>query len=285
MQIMLLNKKIIAQSSHRCFLFLHLALFATNMLNALNIALLDCFSRSISSSYVCLINHKYARREYGGSLRATWTAQIEYANRTLNLQSNEIYGCGHSHTLTIEFSYANKTENATENGSIQISASGSATWQSAVINISHSGPTGNYFMVGYAAISENYFKEDDKNQRYLKQLFVLTEWINYHLKSGFDHMAIYMDLDEPADEFYSVLQKGLVHLIEQDKVSLKSFLNNGREYLHFQQALGLHCLESFRGRAKWFAPFDVDEYFEPMSSFTSVRDAVVDIAKRNEVYC
>ena len=234
--------------------------------------LIDCFLRSIGV-IVCVFNHKNARNQYHVSLASLWTAQFEYRNKSVStaIKSNPIHGCGHQHSLVIEFPFTEAPIRAlitTSNG-----------WQSGFIPVSNSEPKGNYFLVGYSAITENFFQEEDRNVRYVKQLLVLTKWINYHLNIGFDHIAIYLDLDQPHYEFVFFMQTGLADLVKRDKVSIEVFMNINREYLFYQQAFGMHCLERFRSKAKWFSPFDLDEYYDVRGAKQNLVDVILNVSK------
>lgn len=238
--------------------------------------LIDCVFRSLGV-VVCVFNHRNARHQYHASVAAIWTAQFEFKNESVshNINSNPINGCGHLHTRVIEFPCP-FTETP-----LKALITTSTGWKSDFIPVSYSEPSGNYFLVGYTAITEKFFYDEDKNVRYVKQLFVLIEWINYHLMIGFDHLSIYLDLDDPHYDFVSFMRTGLSSLIGQDKVSMQIFVTTRREGFYFQQAFGMHCLERFRAKAKWFASFDVDEYFEVRNAI-NIADAIKKISRKSE---
>src|SRR5579863_3119789 len=92
----------------------------------------------------------------------------------------------------------------------------------------------------------------------------LAEWIDYHRLIGVEEFWLYNNDSE--DNYRQVLepyiQKGLVHLVRWPSSQENLFW-----YYSFTVQTGAynHCLNLTRGRTKWVAFIDVDEFIVPMT--------------------
>jgi len=98
----------------------------------------------------------------------------------------------------------------------------------------------------------------------------LRPWAQYHLAVGFQQLLVYVD-----DKDTSWVENALRKFIRNDQVTIVPFyFGNVSEKNKFltQGAMESHCLYQARGRAKWIAHSDIDEYFDFIRSDASMRN-------------
>lgn len=102
----------------------------------------------------------------------------------------------------------------------------------------------------------------------------LKEWIEYHKLVGFDHFYLYNN--SSTDNYLEVLQpyvlSGDVELYECPRLS-----NSLGEHIEFQCTLYNKALALARGKVKWLALIDGDEYIAPLH-----KRKVLDVLKNYE---
>jgi galactoside 2-L-fucosyltransferase 1/2 len=89
----------------------------------------------------------------------------------------------------------------------------------------------------------------------------LTEWIEYHRIQGWDHFSVYVDgpVDHIATAFAS--NNMTVQVVDWH------WPDSGFQH---QQAEMNSCLYRYRGEAEWVAFFDMDEFFQSISTTTTI---------------
>jgi glycosyltransferase involved in cell wall biosynthesis len=80
----------------------------------------------------------------------------------------------------------------------------------------------------------------------------LDEWIRFHLKVGFDHLYLYDN--DSSDDCELIIRP----FVARGQVTLHKSPGNGQQRLVFQ-----NCLDTYRGRARWIAFIDDDEFLFP----------------------
>ena len=99
----------------------------------------------------------------------------------------------------------------------------------------------------------------------------IADWIDYHLRVGFDHFIVYVNgqSSRVSPRVRAYIDKGKLTLLRWfwgDRAA-----PNGRKSIFMDQLSAQHdCVLRMRGRAKWVAVFDVDEYFQPMGAHKNV---------------
>ena len=96
-------------------------------------------------------------------------------------------------------------------------------------------------------------------------------WATFMLRSGFDFVALYLDPTGDADGFAAALRLRLAAEIARGAVALVLFHMVGRAPFETQTAQQTHCHWRFRGRAKWLAQLDIDEYLQPLGGHATLR--------------
>jgi hypothetical protein len=98
----------------------------------------------------------------------------------------------------------------------------------------------------------------------------LKPWAQYHVGVGFTQLLVYVE-----EKDTSWVEEALRDFIKKDQVTIVPFyfgkLSDKREFL-LQGAMENHCLYQARGRAKWIAHMDIDEYFDFMRSNVTIRN-------------
>lgn len=98
----------------------------------------------------------------------------------------------------------------------------------------------------------------------------LMPWAQYHLAAGFTQLLIYIeeyDIAWAEEALRNFIEKGQVTIVPFyfGKVSAKrKFLTQG--------AMENHCVYQARGRAKWMAHTDIDEYFDFIGPYWDMRN-------------
>jgi len=105
----------------------------------------------------------------------------------------------------------------------------------------------------------------------------LKEWIEFHKLVGVNHFYLYNNCS--TDNYESILQP----YIDLGEVELIQWPYNSKSWEHWlyeiQAGAYTDCLALARGKAKWLALIDIDEFLTPMSS-----DHVPDILKEYEAF-
>jgi len=87
---------------------------------------------------------------------------------------------------------------------------------------------------------------------------------------GFTQLLVYVE-----EKDTSWVEEALRDFIKKDQVTIVPFyfgkLSDKKEFL-LQGAMENHCLYQARGRAKWIAHMDIDEYFDFMRSNVTIRN-------------
>jgi galactoside 2-L-fucosyltransferase 1/2 len=99
----------------------------------------------------------------------------------------------------------------------------------------------------------------------------LTEWIEYHRIQGWDHFSLYVD--GPMERIAGAFDG------HNGTVSVVDWHWPDRGFQH-QQAEMNSCLYRYRGGAEWVAFFDMDEFFQPITSSTSILDLIRKVPPR-----
>lgn len=81
----------------------------------------------------------------------------------------------------------------------------------------------------------------------------LQEWLEFHDRVGFEHFFLYDN--RSVDDWTSRIPK---HLLEANRVSIVSVPLDKSQVLAFN-----HCVRAVRGRVKWLALLDADEFLYP----------------------
>jgi hypothetical protein len=81
----------------------------------------------------------------------------------------------------------------------------------------------------------------------------LQEWLEFHDRVGFEHFFLYDN--RSVDDWYTRIPK---HLLDANRVSIVSVPLDKSQVLAFN-----HCLRTVRGRVKWLALLDADEFLYP----------------------
>jgi hypothetical protein len=84
----------------------------------------------------------------------------------------------------------------------------------------------------------------------------LEEWVKYHIIQGWEHFSVYVD--GPVDRFTEFW-------VNNETVSIVNWHWPDSGFQH-QQAEMNSCLYRYRGSAEWVAFFDMDEFFQPMTT-------------------
>jgi len=108
------------------------------------------------------------------------------------------------------------------------------------------------------------------NQGDLTTSRYLKPWAQYHLAAGFDQLFIYVE-----EKNTSWVEDALQHFINEGQVSIVPFyfgnISERKEFI-MQGAMENHCLYQAKGKARWLAHIDVDEYFDFMRPNVSMRN-------------
>jgi len=127
-------------------------------------------------------------------------------------------------------------------------------------------------------VSENRFVKRDVDfaictmvtRNPLSEAEYLKPWANYHLKAGFSQLLVYVEENDT-----SWVEDALRNYITNDQVTIVPFyfgaVSDKKEFLT-QGAMESHCLYQARGRAKWVAHMDVDEYFDFIRPNATIRN-------------
>lgn len=81
----------------------------------------------------------------------------------------------------------------------------------------------------------------------------LQEWLEFHDRVGFEHFFLYDN--RSVDDWYSRIPK---HLLDAKRVTIVKVPLDKAQVLAFN-----HCVRSVRGRVKWLALLDADEFLYP----------------------
>ena len=105
----------------------------------------------------------------------------------------------------------------------------------------------------------------------------LKEWIEFHKLVGVEHFYLYNNCS--TDDYESVLR----HYIDIGEVELIQWPYTSSSWEHWlyeiQAGAYTNCLSLARGKAKWLAIIDIDEFLTPLSG-----DYVPDILKDYEAF-
>lgn len=103
----------------------------------------------------------------------------------------------------------------------------------------------------------------------------LEEWIRFHLLMGVEHFYLFdhMSTDSPKKVLDPYIERGLVQLVSWPLAYEDVYEWNGVQCLAYERAL--HWA---RGKVKWLAILDVDEFL------FSVRGPLLEVLKRYENY-
>jgi hypothetical protein len=82
----------------------------------------------------------------------------------------------------------------------------------------------------------------------------LQEWLEFHESVGFEHFYLYDN--RSADDWYPRIPK---HLLQENRVSIVSVPAAKSQVLAYND-----CLRAVRGRVKWLALLDADEFLYPV---------------------
>jgi len=99
----------------------------------------------------------------------------------------------------------------------------------------------------------------------------VPEWIAHHLGIGFEHFIVYVNgpITRAAPELQRYAREGKLTIVPWYWGQRRP--PNGRKSVFMDQLSAFHdCLWRLRGRTKWVAIMDVDEYFQPMGAHASV---------------
>lgn len=88
-------------------------------------------------------------------------------------------------------------------------------------------------------------------------IYALTEWVRYHQFQGWDHFSVYVD--GPGERIAAAFRD------DNWTVSVVDWNWPDRGFQH-QQAEMNSCLYRYRESAEWVAFFDMDEFFQPMTT-------------------
>lgn len=109
------------------------------------------------------------------------------------------------------------------------------------------------------------------------EAFFLKEWIEYHKLIGFEHFYLFNNAS--TDNYWEILEpyvlSGEVELFDYQEQT-----TNQVDYLTLQCAkIYTHALSLARGKVKWLAIFDADEFIVPQKGFSLLK-----ILKKYERY-
>lgn len=138
----------------------------------------------------------------------------------------------------------------------------------------------------FAFGAEGYAKKNKKKKSKSYQLAAclffqdeapyLKEWIEYHLLIGFEHF--YLFNNESTDDYKAVLapyiKKGIVELENIPGISNNQSECAAKQYRAYNRALA-----KARGKVKWLALIDADEFIVPVEE-----DRLLDVLKEYEMY-
>lgn len=108
-----------------------------------------------------------------------------------------------------------------------------------------------------------------------------ASWTRFMLAAGFQFVALYLDPVGDAALLEVQLQKVLAAEFAAGSVSTVRFHRSGRVAFETQTAQQMHCHWRFRGRSKWLAQLDIDEYLQPLGSFRTIGDVLAKYEKKN----
>lgn len=110
---------------------------------------------------------------------------------------------------------------------------------------------------------------------YKDDLYNLIEWLEYHLIVGVQHFYIYNNDKNPYTA-QSILQpymnEGVVTMVHSAKMFTRPRVNRQADAHH-------HCLQRSRGKTRWLAMLDMDEFLYPLKT-----DNINDVLKDYEAY-
>jgi hypothetical protein len=98
----------------------------------------------------------------------------------------------------------------------------------------------------------------------------ISEWIDYHLKAGVDHLYLYdngndhWELIEPYSRF-------VTYHAWTDEIALE--FTKDRVKLSRQTGAYTHCIEQYKDEVEWLQLIDLDEFLVPLNS-GSIKDEV-----------
>eukprot|EP00035_Acanthoeca_spectabilis_P033503 m.24040 g.24040 ORF g.24040 m.24040 type:complete len:530 (-) comp6020_c0_seq1:985-2574(-) len=108
----------------------------------------------------------------------------------------------------------------------------------------------------------------------LRTADVAAMWTRFMLASGFQFVVLYLDPVGDADELRSAVESSLKLEIAKGSVRTVLFHMTGRYSLQTQSAQENHCQWRFRGRSRWLAQLDLDEFLQPLGEHESVASVI-----------
>eukprot|EP00040_Diaphanoeca_grandis_P034903 m.218082 g.218082 ORF g.218082 m.218082 type:complete len:669 (+) comp33252_c0_seq1:205-2211(+) len=102
----------------------------------------------------------------------------------------------------------------------------------------------------------------------------IAMWTRFMLDSGAGFVALYLDPSGDADAFEAQAHAVLEQEIKDGNVVTVMFRMDNRRPFQTQQAQENHCQWRFRGKAKWLAQLDVDEFFQPLGDFLTLKSVL-----------
>jgi len=108
------------------------------------------------------------------------------------------------------------------------------------------------------------------NSKIFTQAEYLKPWAQYHVALGFTQLLVYVD-----EKDTTWVEQALSSFILNGQVTIVPFyfgaVSDKKEFLT-QGAMESHCLYQARGRAKWIAHMDVDEYLDFLQPNVNMRN-------------
>ena len=91
----------------------------------------------------------------------------------------------------------------------------------------------------------------------------LKEWIEYHRIVGVEHFYLYNN--ESTDEYLKILQP----YINEGVVEVKEWPGvHGQDWTPYQRAAYNDCIQKCKGKSRWLAVIDLDEFIVPVQKKT-----------------
>jgi len=96
----------------------------------------------------------------------------------------------------------------------------------------------------------------------------LVEWIEFHLKQGFNRFYLY---DNELDPKYHEI---LAPYIAKNQVVHHQWPDNPRQPNWTQRNAYYHCLQNYSSECNWLAFFDIDEFLYPETTLTELPNVI-----------
>ncbi len=124
-----------------------------------------------------------------------------------------------------------------------------------------------FFLMGISSLSAAYTYELSIASIFQNEARFMKEWIEFHKLMGVQHFYLYNNLS--TDNYQAILQpyidKGEVELIEWSMPS-----KNLKEWDPIQHAAFTNAINISRGKTKWLACLDLDEFLFPVQASSLV---------------